>query len=109
MRFMAVDSPSDNLTFEQALAELERIVHELEDGSIGLEESLARYEKGVGLLKRCYAQLRSAEQKIVQLTGVDDEGQPVSVPFAHAATADGEKGDAKKRRKRSEEEPGLPF
>ena len=69
------DSPPDNLTFEQALAELEGIVHELEDGQIGLEESLARYEKGVGLLKRCYGQLRQAEQRILLLTG-DGRGRP---------------------------------
>ena len=38
------------LTFEQALAELDRIVRELEDGKTGLEDSLARYEQGVALL-----------------------------------------------------------
>ncbi len=75
----------DSLTFEQALAELDRIVHELEDGTIGLEESLTRYEDGVGLLKRCYAQLREAEQKILLLTGVDEEGQPILQPFQPAA------------------------
>ena len=53
-------SPQDSLTFEQALAELDRIVRDLEDGQIGLEESLTRYGQGVGLLKRCYAQLRQA-------------------------------------------------
>src|SRR5216117_2895757 len=57
------------LTFEQALAELERIVRELENGQIGLEESLTHYEKGVTLLKRCYGQLQQAEQRIVLLKG----------------------------------------
>src|SRR3981189_2825284 len=87
------DSPLDNLTFEQALAELEGIVQELEDGQVGLEESLARYEKGGGLIKRCYGQLRQAEQKILLLTGVDDEGQPAVQPFEHAATAESMKLD----------------
>jgi exodeoxyribonuclease VII small subunit len=83
-------SPQDNpQTFEQALAELDRIVHDLEDGQIGLEESLARYEQGVGLLKRCYTQLREAEQRILLLTGVDEEGQPLLQPFQHSATAEG--------------------
>jgi exodeoxyribonuclease VII small subunit len=100
--------PGDNLTFEQALAELERIVHELEDGQTGLEEALARYETGVGLLKRCYGQLRQAEQRIMQLTGVDEEGQPVAQPFAHTATAEAEKKGEKRRRK--DEGQGLiPF
>jgi len=76
----------DNVTFEQALAQLEQIVHELEEGKTGLEESLARYEQGVALLRRCYAQLRQVEQRIVELTGQDVEGQPVTRPFAHAAT-----------------------
>ncbi len=82
-------SPQDSLTFEQALAELDRIVRDLEDGQIGLDESLARYEQGVGLLKRCYAQLRDAEQRILLLTGVDEEGQPILQPFQHTATAEG--------------------
>ena len=43
---------SDPLNFEQALADLERIVRALEDGQIGLEEALAHYEQGVALLRR---------------------------------------------------------
>lgn len=86
---MTTSPQEDPLTFEQALAELDRIVHDLEDGQIGLEESLARYEQGVGLLKRCYGQLREAEQKILLLTGVDEEGQPILQPFQHSATVDG--------------------
>jgi len=82
------DSPNDHLTFEQALTELEKIVHELEDGQTGLEESFARYEKGVALLKRCYGQLRQAEQRIQLLTGVDDEDRPTARPFEHSATVE---------------------
>jgi exodeoxyribonuclease VII small subunit len=102
------DSPPDSLTFEQALAELEQIVRELEDGQTGLEAALASYEKGVGLLKRCYGQLREAEQRIVQLTGVDAEGRPVLQPFDHAATAEADKGESKRRRKKANE-PEVPF
>ncbi len=75
----------ENLTFEEALAELERIVHELEDGKIGLEESLLHYEQGVGLLRRCYGQLRQAEQRIVELIGIDGEGKALTRPFEHVA------------------------
>ena len=78
--------PADNLSFEQALTKLEQIVRDLEDGKIGLEESLARYEEGVGLLRRCYGQLRQAEQRIVELTGMDGEGKPIERPFDHAAS-----------------------
>src|SRR5438093_13058879 len=92
------ESPADNLTFEQALAELDRIVRELEDGGTGLEEALARYEQGVGLLKRCYGQLRQVEQRIALLTGEGAEGQPLVRPFEHAATLE-VKADGKRRRK----------
>ncbi len=79
-------SPQDTLTFEQALAELERIVQELEDGQTGLEESLARYEVGVNLLRRCYDQLKQVEQRILLVTGEDAEGHPITQAFDHAAT-----------------------
>ena len=82
------DAPQPPPTFEQALADLERIVHELEDGKIGLEDSLARYEQGVVLLKQCYGQLRKAEQRIQELLGLDEQGNPLTKPFDHAATAD---------------------
>jgi exodeoxyribonuclease VII small subunit len=70
------------VTFEQSLAELETIVHQLEDGELGLADALARYEQGVKHLKRCYEQLRDAERKIELLTGVGENGTPVTQPFA---------------------------
>jgi exodeoxyribonuclease VII small subunit len=99
--------PSDELTFEQALAQLEEIVRDLEDGQTGLEESLARYEQGVGLLKRCYGQLRQAEQRILLLTGADADGNPVTEPFEHSASIEALKPDARKRRKKSDESEKL--
>jgi exodeoxyribonuclease VII small subunit len=101
-------SPMTDLTFDQSLAELDRVVRDLEDGQLGLEDALARYEVGVGLLKRCYTQLREAEQRILLLTGVDAEGQPITQPFPHAATAEANKGEVKRRRKK-EEEPEVLF
>ena len=62
---MSQPSP-DKPPFEHALAELERLVRELEDGQVGLEESLARYERGIGLLKHCYGLLQHAEQRILE-------------------------------------------
>ncbi len=101
------ESPNEPLTFEQALAELDRIVRELEDGQTGLEESLARYETGISLLKRCYGQLRQAEQRIQLLTGVDEEGRPILQPFEHSATAEPNKADAKRRRKKPDEPENM--
>lgn len=78
--------PSNAIPFEQALAELDAIVRELEEGQTGLEQALARYEQGVSLLKHCYGQLRDAEQRIVLLSGEDDQGRPVTSLFEHVAT-----------------------
>jgi exodeoxyribonuclease VII small subunit len=91
---------SNDVTFEQALAELEKIVRDLEDGNTGLEDSLARYEQGVGLLRRCYAQLRAAEQRILLLTGEDGDGRPITNLFDHAATL--ETAEPKRPRKRAD-------
>jgi exodeoxyribonuclease VII small subunit len=78
---------NDGRTFEDSLLELERMVREQEDGKLGLEDALARYEQGVGLIKSCYQQLRQAEQRILLLTGIDEEQQPILQPFKHEATA----------------------
>ncbi len=81
------EAREDGRTFEESLLELERMVRELEDGRLGLEDALARYEQGVGLIKSCSQQLRQAEQRIHMLAGVDEEQQPILQPFKHEATA----------------------
>ncbi len=88
-------------TFEGSLAELQQIVQDLEDGKLGLEASLSRFEAGIGLLKSCYRILEEAEQKIEILTGVDAEGNPATAPFDASATfAGGEKPAKKPGRRR---------
>ena len=72
--------------FEAALAELERIVQQLESGSLGLEPSLTRFEQGIGLLRQCYETLENAEQRIEMLTGLDADGNPRTAPFPAAET-----------------------
>ena len=62
-------------TFEQALEQLEAIVHALEEGRLGLDESLAQYETGVKLLRRCHGLLARAERRIELLGGIDDAGR----------------------------------
>jgi exodeoxyribonuclease VII small subunit len=79
------ESRLETLTFEEALSRLEGIVRELEDGKIGLEESLERYEHGVALLRRCFGQLQRAEQRIVELLGLDEEGRAQTRLFEHVA------------------------
>jgi exodeoxyribonuclease VII small subunit len=90
---------SPPVRFEQALAELETILRELEDGTTNLEESLARYERGVGLLRQCYAQLRDAEQKVKLLAGMTDDGGADLKPFEHVASIETAKASVRKSAK----------
>ena len=78
-RMPPTESPP--LRFEQALGELEAILRELEDGTTSLEDALTRYERGVGLLRQCYAQLRDAEQKVKLLAGLTETGSADLKPF----------------------------
>lgn len=89
----AADSPP----FEEALDELQQIVGDLEEGSLGLEDSLARFEKGVALLRTCYRVLEEAEKKIEILTGVDADGNPTTEPFDATATIDQSSASAGRR------------
>jgi exodeoxyribonuclease VII small subunit len=65
------DSTPDiqEVPFDEALAELETIVGALEGGQLDLEESLARYERGVALLRVLQAKLTEAQQKVTMLIG----------------------------------------
>ena len=55
------------LTFEEALKQLETIAEQIERGTIGLEESIDKYEEGMALVKQCRDILSKAELKIQQL------------------------------------------
>ncbi len=81
------DAVAADRSFEESLLEVERLVRDLEDGQLGLDEALARYERGVGLIKQCHGLLAQAEQRILVLTGVGADGAPVLQPFKHEATA----------------------
>ena len=54
--------------FESAIAELEKIVKQLEEGDLPLEKSLALFERGVELSRYCHDQLGSAQRRIEILT-----------------------------------------
>jgi exodeoxyribonuclease VII small subunit len=94
------DSPSEDLTFEQGLERLEEIVRELENNQTGLERALALYEAGIGLLRRCRSQLERVEQRIFQLTGQDEEGQPTLSLFEHGPAVESEAVETRRKRKR---------
>ena len=61
-------SEIEELTFEQAFAELEETVQKLEAGGLTLEESLALFERGQALAARCNVQLDTAELQVHQLS-----------------------------------------
>ncbi|WP_298869156.1 exodeoxyribonuclease VII small subunit [uncultured Gimesia sp.] len=86
--------------FEESLTELQEIVNTLEEGTAGLEESMAHFERGVKLLRSCYQSLETAEQKIEILTRVDADGNPVLEDFDATASID-TKGPAKTGRRKS--------
>lgn len=61
-------APEAGLAFEEALDELEALVHKMESGELSLEDSLAAFERGVKLTRHCQAALKSAELKVKVLT-----------------------------------------
>ena len=61
-------------TFEQALAELEKIVTEVEEGKVPLEQSIDRYEQGMKLIQHCRGILDTAEKRI-ELINKKGQGQ----------------------------------
>ena len=61
-------------TFEEALAELEQILSDIEGGKVGFEESLTRYERGQFLIEHCRGVLDSAEKQIEQISKSPDGG-----------------------------------
>ncbi len=72
------NTPTVNLTYEQAFAELEKIVASLENQDHTLEESLAQYERGQELARHCEVLLDQATLKVQQIAG--DE----MIPFENA-------------------------
>lgn len=63
------------MSFEQALKELESIVDRLERGDVELEESIAIYERGEALKARCDLLLKQAEAKVEKIT-LGADGKP---------------------------------
>lgn len=72
--------PTKKLTFEQAMARLEEIVTALEKGDAPLEEALALFEEGTGLMKQCSQALDKAEQKVAKLYPAAD-GTSIEEPM----------------------------
>lgn len=95
------------LSLEEALARLERIVRHLEEGEPSLDESLAQYEEGVRLLRHCYHLLEKAERRIELLAGVDAQGQPILQPFEDRMLTLEEKAQSRDLRRTAQSPPSI--
>lgn len=72
------DSEND-FNFEEKLRELEQLVTRMEDGNLGLEESLEAFENGVKLVRDCQQALEAAEQKVKVLTSAEGDTEDLKL------------------------------
>ena len=77
-----MSTASDGLSFEKALAELEKIVERMESGDLSLEQALATHKRGLELARFCQQRLEAAQQQVKVLEG------EVLKPLAAAAPGD---------------------
>ena len=69
------EKPVAGMSFEEAMAELEKVVGQLESGSVDLEKSIKLYERGAALKAHCEKRLKAAEEKVAAIT-LDKDGKP---------------------------------
>lgn len=71
----------EDLSFEEAMAELEGIVNELEAGTVDLEDSIELYQRGDALRKHCQSKLDNARAKIEKIRSADGDSADGLEPF----------------------------
>ena len=76
---MAEVADIQDLSFEDALKELEQIVEQLERGEVQLDQSIALYERGAGLKAHCEARLKDAQLKVDKLV-IGSDGSVAAEP-----------------------------
>lgn len=74
------DTPIKDMSFEDALKELEGIVQRLERGDAPLEESITIYQRGAALKAHCDAKLKDAQMKVEKIV-LDGKGAAGTEPF----------------------------
>lgn len=102
-----MSTSEQEITFESAYDQLERIVDDLERGDLDLSGSLAGYERGVALLSRCQSLLDGVDRSVALLTGVEPDGTPITAAFDASATVEPVKPAAKAPRAKKAS-PVLP-
>jgi exodeoxyribonuclease VII small subunit len=77
---MAKEKPKKEMTFEAALKRLGEVLDALEHGDLPLEQAMAAFEEGVGLVRACHQKLDEVERR-VELLLKDDAGRFFTRPF----------------------------
>ncbi len=62
------EKPVADMSFEEAMAELETLVNKLESSQVALDDSIRLYDRGAELKRHCEAKLKAAEEKVAQIT-----------------------------------------
>jgi exodeoxyribonuclease VII small subunit len=90
-----MSKPSPELSFEKALAELEKIVERMEGGELSLEQALATHKRGLELARFCQQRLEAAQQQVKVLEGEVLKPLELRAQSANesAAEAEGEPGE----------------
>ena len=89
------------INFEESLEKLEKVVHQLETGELGLSDSLAAFETGIKHLKECHHLLEGVERKVELLSKVNSAGEIESEPFKEEELSLDEKAKARGNRRSS--------
>jgi len=79
-------SSPKTVSFEEAFAQLQQVVEQLERGNLTLSESLESYQQGIKSLKACHVALDQVKKKIELLVELDENGEMISQPFDASAT-----------------------
>jgi exodeoxyribonuclease VII small subunit len=87
----SADPRASEVPFDERLRALEAIAQELEQGELGLEHSIERYQQGVELLRTCHAQLALYQARVEELARDADPGEGAS---GDSGSADGAGSDA---------------
>lgn len=77
---MTAKPVAKDMSFEDALAELETIVGDLEGGKAALDDSIKSFERGIALKKHCEKKLSDAQEKIEKIS-IGPDGNPTTEPF----------------------------
>ena len=86
------------IKFEDALKKLEKIVADLEDGSLSLDDALGRYEEGIKLSRLCAKRLELAKKKVEILMKSEDGSGGTLKPFDESCAAEEKAKGGKKSR-----------